>query len=111
MTKEGVEYNFKRIAFFTNFDDAMIMGTGDVKDFIQGYGRIMDIMGSGNEQHSLLILTKSDFQELKKWCFDCECEGFVQWPKSDTFMFKYDGYRWYVKPIFEYPTIEIKKNQ
>ena len=107
MTKEGIDYNFKRLALFLNYHEAPIMGTRGVKEFLNGYAMIMDLMGSGNNQHSLLILSKIDFEEFKREVF--KYPGFSQFPKSDTMTFEYDHYTWFVKPIFEYPIIEIKK--
>ena len=120
MTKEGIDYNFKRLAIFMDVEDPFIMGIGDPVEFLNGYARIMDYCGASIAAFSTLFLTKDDFKELNQ--ATTTFEQYIDHPEYGSFnlpsgpavfraayfRFNYCGYQWMVKEIKQYPIIEIK---
>jgi hypothetical protein len=108
MTKEGIEYNFKRLCVYQGDEPtASAMADASPTDafgFMRHYTRTMDAYGLG-KYNNLLLFTKEDFISFVHYF-----TGTVR-HSDDRYSFSRmaaDGYDFVIKQIEKYPIIIIK---
>jgi len=99
MQKESIVENCQRLQAFLKDDSSYkiekIINDISPKGLLDAFGRILDYNGAPATGWSWLYLTGDDYLEMLNYCKEHLSDTFYD-NNGKSFLFKYDGYQWYV---------------